>query len=263
MPIIDRLLSVRSLRKALWKYWYPFLTQRVKKEKVLFLNYAFEEDPPMRIPLAPEEEPNRGCIQLYHHVGTLSDLKGKRVLEVGCGHGGGAGYLSRLAESYVGMDLNPAGIAFCRSTRRSPNLSFVQGDAERIPFPDHSFKAAINVESSHCYPDFPRFLSEAARVLAPGGRLHYADFRFQDAVPDWERDLAGAPFKILKQRDISREVLRGMDMNSERSLGLIVNLLPGWMENLGRDFAGIKGSRIYTALKEGRVSYRSYLLEKS
>lgn len=263
MPFIDHLLSVGALRKALWRYWYPFLTRRVKAEQVLFLNYAYEEDPALKIPLPPADEPNRGCIQLYHHVAALADLTGKRVLEVGCGHGGGAAYVSRFAGTYTGLDLNPAGIGFCRETHKAESLSFVQGDAENLPFPDETFDAVLNVESSHCYPDFPRFLSEVARVLVPGGRFHYADFRFEQGFADWEKALAGAPFKIVRQRDISQEVLRGMDMNSERSLGLIVRLLPQWMENLGRDFAGIRGSRIYTALKEGKVSYRSYLLEKS
>ena len=43
----------------------------------------------------------------------------------------------------------------------------MHGDAESLPFADRSFDAVINVEASHAYPHFPRFLAEVARVLRP------------------------------------------------------------------------------------------------
>ena len=89
MPILDRLFSVGSIRKAIWRLWYPFLTRRLRSEEVLFLNYAFETNPPVGLALAPEDEPNRACIQLYLHVASQVELRGKEVLEVSCGHGGG------------------------------------------------------------------------------------------------------------------------------------------------------------------------------
>jgi hypothetical protein len=42
-----------------------------------------------------------------------------------------------------------------------------------------------------------------------------------------------------------------MTLNSERSQNLIVRHLPKFMPNLGRDFAMIKGSRVYQALQDG------------
>ena len=265
MPLIDHLFSVGPLRKAIWKLWYPFLTRRLQGEEVLFLNYAFETDPPLGLPLALADEPHRACIQLYHHVATQVDLRGKRVLEVSCGHGGGASYLTRTLgpASYTGLDLNPTGIRFCRARHAAvPGLSFIQGDAQNLPFPAGTFDAVINVEASHCYPDFPRFLAEATRVLRPGGNFLYADFRFPDGLPEWERDLAGASLKLLHSRVINPEVLRGMDLNSARSQDLIVRHLPKFFHNLGRDFAGIQGSRVYTGLKSGGMSYRSFCFAK-
>jgi hypothetical protein len=43
---------------------------------------------------------------------------------------------------------------------------------------------------------------------------------------------------------------------------LIEKCLPKFLHKLGRDFAGIRGSRIYQALKTGDVSYRSFLFTK-
>jgi SAM-dependent methyltransferase len=265
MPLIDELLAVGAVRKAIWKLWYPFLSRRLRGEEVLFLNYAFETEPPLGLPLSTQDEPDRACIQLYHHVAAPFDLGGKAVLEVSCGHGGGASYLSRTLRpaSYVGLDLNPAGIRFCQKRHSVPGLSFVRGDAERLPFAENAFDAVINVEASHCYPSLPKFLAEVARVLKPGGRFLYADFRFRSGVPEWEGAMATAPLRVLQSRVINSEVLRGMDANAARSTALIVRRLPAFLHGLGRDFAGIPGSRVYNALQQGEISYRSYHFEKA
>ncbi len=262
MPLLDTLFSVGAIRKAIWRLWYPFLTRRVRGEEVLFLNYAFETEPPLGLELPPQDEPNRACIQLYHQVATQTQLRGKAVLEVSCGHGGGASYLARTMRpaSYTGLDLNATGIGFCRKRHAEvPALSFVQGDAEKLPFAEESFDAVINVEASHCYPAFPRFLEEVARVLRPGGHFLYADFRFADdhGIAKWERMLAQAPLRQIAFRDIGAEVLRGMERNAQRSQALIGRHLPSFLHRLGRDFAGVPGSRVYNALRQGTLSYRA------
>lgn len=264
MPIIDHLLGSARVRRAIWQLWYPFLTRRLRHDEVLFLNYAFEEYPPRALPLDPADEPNRACIQLYHHVATQIDLRGKKVLEVSCGHGGGASWLTRTLHpaSYTGLDLNPRGIAFCRQRHRVDGLTFVQGDAENLPFAAESFDAVVNVEASHCYPSLPRFLTEVARVLRPGGAFLYADFRFNEGLAEWDAQLVSAPLVQRASRVINAEVLRGMTRNSERSVELIVRHLPKFLHSLGRDFAGVQGSRIYNALERGELSYRSYRFEK-
>ena len=264
MSLLERLFSIAPVRKAIWRLWYPFLTRRLRGEEVLFLNYAFETDPPVGLKLDSDDEPNRACIQLYHHVATQVDLRGKDVLEVSCGHGGGASWLTRTLQSasYTSLDLNPTGIAFCQQRHHVSGLTFVQGDAQKLPFPDHSLDAVINVEASHCYPDFPGFLAEVARVLKPGGHFLYADFRFRDGFTAWETAIASAPLQIVQTRDIREEVLRGMECNAARSEALICQRLPKFLHSLGRDFAGLPGSRVYEALQSRELSYRSWCFRK-
>lgn len=265
MSILERLLSIGGIRKAIWRAWYPFLTRRLRDEDVLFLNYAFETAPPEALPLATEDEENRACIQLYHHVASQAQFQDRDVLEVSCGHGGGASWLTRsLAPlSYTGLDLNPEGIRFCQKRHPVERLQFLTGDAQRLPFPDASIDVVINVEASHCYPDFACFLGEVARVLRPGGQFLYADFRFSDSIPEWERDISRAPLELRTSRDIGAEVILGMDANSKRSLALVRKCLPAFMQSIGRDFAGVPGSRVYVALKKGDLSYRSFCFGKS
>ena len=265
MPIIDHLLGNETIRKTIWKLWYPFLTRRLRDEGVVFLNYAYETEPPMGIPLSPEDETDRACVQLYHHVGTLAELHGKNVLEVSCGHGGGASYLTRTfgPAKYTGLDLNATGIAFCKKYHQLPGLAFMQGDAEALPFKGGSFDVVINVEASHCYPNFPHFLEEVARVLKPGGHFLYADFRFQDSIPAWETAIAECPLEVKQMTDIGPCVIRGLERNSARSQEMLDRKLPKFLHNLGRDFAGVIGSRVYNALKEGQLAYRSYHFVKA
>ena len=249
-----------SFKKIFNKYWYPFVTRRWDDKDVVFLNWGYEEDPPMGLALDPSDEPNRYCIQHYHHTATQADLSGKQVLEVSCGHGGGAAYLVRTLHpaSYTGLDYNPDGIAFAQRRHNVPGLDFVHGDAESLPFPDESFDVVLNVEASHAYPHFDRFLSEMVRVLRPGGHFVYTDFRDRDEFSAWEAALAAIPMRMVSERVISAEVLRGLDNNSPRYQDLVGRPLPILLRPLGRRFAGLPGTLMYKELQRGRLSYRMY-----
>ncbi|BBU20354.1 Fmt protein [Mycobacterium xenopi] len=246
---------------------YPYLTRRVDDD-VVFLNYGYEEDPPMGLSLDAADEPDRYPIQLYHATATQAGgLAGKRVLEVGCGHGGGASYLTRalMPESYVGLDVNAAGVEFCRRRHQVPGLQFVHGDAENLPFPAASFDAVINVESSHCYPHFDRFIAEVARVLRPSGAFLHADVRHR---ADWatraEVVLHNAPgLRVVSWRQIDAEVLRGMTLNSERMQASMQDVAPRILRRWVRDAVPAYGSAIYRNIQNGRDSYRMYCLVKA
>jgi ubiquinone/menaquinone biosynthesis C-methylase UbiE len=217
MSLTSRLVTAAGSSKFLAKHSYPRLT-RFSGDDVVFFNMGYEEDPPMALPLEASDEPNRIFIQFYHRTATQVDLTGKRVLEVSCFHGGGASYLVRTLHpaSYTGLDLNRAGIDFCRKRHNLPGLNFVCGDAENLPFPDQSFDAVINIEASSYYPSLPRFLAEVARVLCPGGHFLYADLRGRDHIAKWEEELSNSPMRLMSERVISEQVARGLEKNVPR-----------------------------------------------
>jgi SAM-dependent methyltransferase len=252
--------SYSWFKNVMNKYWYPFVTRKWDQEDVVFLNWGYEEDPPMGLPLDPADEPNRYCIQTYHRVATQTDLSGKKVLEVSCGHGGGGAYLVKTLHpaSYTGLDFNPDGVAFAQKRFNLPGLDFVHGDAQDLPFPDESFDAVINVEASHAYPHFDRFLSEMARVLRPGGHFLYVDFRGFLEYDAWDAALAGIPLRMVSKREINAEVLRGLDNNSARYLDLVGRHVPLVLRPFGRLFTGAPGTLMYKELQRGRLSYRMY-----
>jgi len=252
-----------SFNRLVSKSFYRIQTRMFGTDDVVFLNIGYEEDPPMALPLAESDEPNRFYIQLYHRIAAQADLEGKRVLEVGSGHGGGASYLARTMRpaSYTGLDLNPAAIAFCRRRHHVPNLDFVHGNAEKLPFPDETFDAVVNVESSAAYPHFSRFLAEVARVLRPEGHFLYTDLRPRKNVGDWETAMADAPLRMLSQADINAEVVRGLEKNSPRMSDL-VGRMPTILRPVGREYGGMKGTAFYRAMQRGKYPYRVYCFAK-
>lgn len=243
-----------------FKYGYRFLSRLLVKDDVLFLNYGYDEDPPMALPLAASDEADRFPIQLYHRTATQVDLAGKNVLEVSCGHGGGASYLTRTLHpiTYTGLDLNSVGIAFCRKRHNLPGLAFVQGNAESLPFPDQSFDVVINVEAAINYQNVPRFFAEVNRVLRAGGHFLYADIRYADEIAAWEAELADIPMRRVSGQVINAEVMRGLEKN--RFLDQITRRLPNiaFLRGIASDYAGGAGSLIYRRLQNGEASYRMF-----
>jgi fatty-acid O-methyltransferase len=261
---VDRVARsfLSRINTSVHKPYYAYVARHAG-DGVLFLNWSYEEDPPMAIPLGSGDEYYRYPIQLYHATATQNGgLTGKRILEVGCGHGGGASYLTRTfkPESYVGLDLNASGIEFCRR-HQLPGLEFIQGDAEDLPFPAESFDAVINVESSHLYPHFDRFVNEVTRVLRPGGTFLYTDMWQWFECDQREKDLQGTGLQTITRRDITTEVLRGADLN-------ISNWEAAWDSPALRFVrpmvpAPTKRNPLHRDMASGKQYYRMYCLAKA
>lgn len=255
-------MTHKHFGKLVSSYGYRILTKMLGGDDLHFLNWGYEEDPPLGIALKPEDEIDRYSIQLYHCTAAQIDLAGKDVLEVSCGHGGAASYVTRYMNpaSYTGLDLNPAGIEYCRKHHQLPNLKFVHGDAENLPFPGASFDAVINVEAAHLYPHFTQFLAEVKRVLRPGGHFLYADLRggSGDDLQRWEAALAEWSLREVSQRPIEAEVLRGLEFNSARHTDLIVKHSPRPLRGIAKDLSGVQGARLHQQVASGDIYYRIY-----
>ncbi len=101
-------------------------------------------------------------------VECVADLvRGREVLEVGCGTGLILQRLARIASRAVGVDLSPGMLARARAR----GLEVQEGDATALPFPDASFDAAVSFKVLAHVPDIRAAMSEMARVVRPGGIL--------------------------------------------------------------------------------------------
>jgi len=161
--------------------------------------------------------------------------------------------------SYTRLDLNPSIVELCRKRHKLPGLDFVQGDAQDLPFADETFDAVINVEASHQYPDFARFLGEVARVLRPGGHFLYTDNCRRRFVGMWEAALAEAPLRRISERDIDDEALRGLKENTRRSQALLGRRMPVFLADIiGHGFSAMD----WDLRRAGGISYRLYCFTK-
>src|SRR5918998_67292 len=206
-------------RQFAWRMCYEFLASRVSSPDWAFMNYGFVPlEPIPALQLEAPDEPDRLCIQLYQHAVGAVVLREKDVLEVGSGRGGGASYVSRYLRplSLTGLDLSQQAVDLCNRHRKAPGLAFTCGDAQALPFPDSSFDAVLNIESSHCYPSMGRFLSEVHRVLRPGGSFLFADLRSCDGLDALHRQFEASPLDLEREGDISANVLMALRLDNDR-----------------------------------------------
>ncbi|MBN1981854.1 MAG: class I SAM-dependent methyltransferase [Chitinivibrionales bacterium] len=262
---INRLCKIApSLKRILWHSWYNFILSGNRETDLLFMNYGYSGIEPNDSPLSlqPDEEQYRYRIQLYHHVAQAADMTGKEVLEVGCGCGGGAAYIATHFGPAImkGLDYSQNAIESCRKLHAAvPNLTFVHGDAESLPFEDGSFDIVVNVESSHTYRNPERFFSEVDRVLRPQGYFSFADFRDRREVPKLRQQLRDARFLILREENITRNVVKALELDSDRKMGLIQQ---GVFKKAFQTFSGTKGSVTYKTFDSGETEYLFFVLQK-
>ena len=208
------------------------------------------------------DEPDRLYIQLYHHLAQAVDLTGLEVMEVSCGHGGGASYIKRYLQpkSMLGVDLNPRAIDFCRRHHKAKDLTFLQANAESLHFEDQAFDAILNLEASHCYGDMARFLKGVVRLLRPGGYFLFADFRAHADQALLQVQLEQSGLEIVKAENITPNVLKALELASEERVALIRQFAPGLLQSWFKRFAAVKGSSIFNAFQAGEMVYFSYVL---
>jgi ubiquinone/menaquinone biosynthesis C-methylase UbiE len=243
--------------KFFWKHTYNFLAKE-QPHAFTLMNYGYatsESDD-----ASGEALPQR----LYHYVASAADLTGKNILEVGAGRGGGLAHVKqRLSPKLAfGVDLSPQAVTLSRkSFGQIPGLTFLQGDAESLPFGDQSFDAVLNVESSHCYPNRAQFFQEVRRVLVSGGHFLYTDFFDPQMVKEVRSLLEKAPFQLLEEEDLTENILLALRLDEARKLALIKQT-PSWIQPSFHNFAATTQSSNYKILARRERLYVRFALQK-
>jgi SAM-dependent methyltransferase len=134
--------------------------------------------------------PGRSWAAWARALGHL--LPALRVADLGCGEGYLTIEASRWAARVVAVDRSPAVLARARALatrRRVRNVAWRQGELERLPIRDESVDVALLSQALHHAESPARALSEAVRILVPGGRVLLLDLREHDQA--WVRDRLG------------------------------------------------------------------------
>ena len=256
-----------KLRDVVLEDFYQWVSATIDEPEVSFMNLGYLPAEGEALELSPEEELNRSAIQLYHRVAGAVDVAGKEVLEVGSGRGGGAEQIHRRlgAARVVGLDRSDQAVAFCARHHAREGLEFRQGKAEELPFPDASFDAVVNVESSHCYSPVERFFAEVRRVLRPGGHFLFADFRAAEGgIATLGRQLDEAGFDLLEKETITAPVLAALARDDAEKRAQIARRLPGLRNALMRKmlatFVAAKETTFHQKFATGEWQYDRYVL---
>jgi SAM-dependent methyltransferase len=112
-----------------------------------------------------------------HLLGDPGDLRGRRVLEVGCGAASCGRWLTRAGAYVVGLDLSAGMLRHARAADRRTGTAVpvVQADAGAIPLRDASVDAAFSAFGAVPFvADAGAVMREVARVLRPGAPWVFA-----------------------------------------------------------------------------------------
>lgn len=130
-------------------------------------------------------------------------LRGKLVLDAGCGGGRYARLLGEHGARVVGVDLSAAVEKAATLCAGYPDVAIVQADLLDLPLADASFDVAFSIGVMHHSPDPRRAFAQVARKVKPGGRLAVWLYRKNVAPQEWINTAARAittrmPSRVLE-----------------------------------------------------------------
>jgi len=128
------------------------------------------------------------------------DLSGKRAIELGCGTAYVSSWLARRGSRAVGIDNSLAQLATARRLQLEHGLYFplIHGDAERTPFANATFDFAISEYGACLWADPQRWVTEAGRLLRPGGQLVFLTNSFLLTLCEPAEDGLAATARLLR-----------------------------------------------------------------
>ncbi|NJO33950.1 MAG: class I SAM-dependent methyltransferase [Rhodospirillales bacterium] len=111
-----------------------------------------------------------------HDYFRYRDFVGKKVLEVGVGQGTDLMQFARAGAECYGADITQNHLSLTQKNfdLRGNRVELHEADATNLPFPDSFFDCVYSFGVMHHIPEIEAVLTEAKRVLKPGGKLMIA-----------------------------------------------------------------------------------------
>ena len=185
VPPIDVDLLRSEIRKT-----YAAVSQESERDFIFPTGRAWAEDLGYPDELANVPDSAVGSFAGVANPWKLGRLEpGERVLDVGSGAGTDSLVAAQMVGptgSVTGIDMTPEMLEKSRTAAMQMGLdvTFLEADAERLPFEDASFDVVISNGVIDLIPDKDAVFSEIFRVLVPGGRIQVADITIQKPVSE-------------------------------------------------------------------------------
>jgi len=212
------------------------------------------------------------------HARVLGDVAGRRVLEIGCGAAQCARWLGSQGAHPVGLDLSERQLQHARRIDEAAGVRVpvVAGTATALPFSDGSFDIVFSAFGALQFVrDAGRAVSEAARVLRPGGTFAFSvthpvrwcmpddptaaglvvTSSYWDRTPYLEEDDDGRVTYVEHHRTLGDWV----GLLAGHGFGITVLLEPEWPAGHDRVWGGwgpergrlVPGTAVFGATREG------------
>jgi SAM-dependent methyltransferase len=174
----------------------------------------------------------------------LGNLRDRRVLDLGCGHGMAAVVLAGLGARVTALELSADYLreAGRRAAANGVHLDLVQADGETLPFADGAFDRVWGNAILH-HLDAATACRELRRVLAPGGVAVFCEPWGETPLLRLARRHLGYPGKerTVDEQPLERRQLRllhdffpGLTVEGFQLLAMLRRLLPGRLSSLNR-----------------------------
>ncbi len=162
-----------------------------------------------------DASPRAAQERLVAHLAERAGVRPhERVLDIGCGYGAPARWLTaHLGCQVAGLTLSRRQARRVQKHNRRPgnrtSISVVQADAAEIPFVGNAFDLVWVIECSEHLPDKPSFVRETAGLLRTGGRLALCSWLRGPGVPADDPRITEVCEAFLCPSLASAEELRG------------------------------------------------------
>jgi ubiquinone/menaquinone biosynthesis C-methylase UbiE len=105
----------------------------------------------------------------------LPDVRGRRVVDLGCGFGWFCRWAAQQGAAQVlGLDVSEKMLARAQAFPPQAAISYVRADLERLELPEAVFDLAYSSLAFHYVEDIGRLLATIYRGLVPGGHLVFS-----------------------------------------------------------------------------------------
>jgi SAM-dependent methyltransferase len=165
--------------------------------------------------------------------GLLPDMRGKRLLDLGCGFGWFARWaMSQGGASVLGVDLSENMLARARAETADHRVHYRQADLESLELPRAAFDVAFSSLALHYVEDFPRLVGQVFRSLVERGHFVFSiehPIYMASMRPGWlATDDGGRTWPVdhyaIEGRRVTDWLAKGV-RKQHRTLGTTLNTL--------------------------------------